>query len=134
MTVVDDYAHHPSEIRASIAAMRSRARGRLVVIFQPHTPSRLRAFFDDFAAALRAADDRLVVETFQSAREAADERGGARALAERAGALYAPDAEAAARIVAERALPGDLVLVLGAGDIRPAGERALELLRERAAV
>ncbi|TMG38669.1 MAG: UDP-N-acetylmuramate--L-alanine ligase [Chloroflexi bacterium] len=134
VTVVDDYAHHPSEIRASIAAMRSRARGRLVVIFQPHTPSRLRAFFDDFAAALRAADDRLVVETFQSAREAADERGGARALAERAGALYAPDAEAAARIVAERALPGDLVLVLGAGDIRPAGERALELLRERAAV
>src|SRR5439155_45817 len=97
VTVVDDYAHHPSEIRASIAAMRSRARGRLVVIFQPHTPSRLRAFFDDFAAALRAADDRLVVETFQSAREAADERGGARALAERAGALYAADAEAAAR-------------------------------------
>ena len=134
VTVVDDYAHHPSEIRASIAAMRPRARGRLVVIFQPHTPSRLRAFFDDFAAALRTADERLVVETFQSAREAADERGGAHALAERAGALYAPDAEAAARIVAERALPGDLVLVLGAGDIRPAGERALELLRERAAV
>jgi len=134
VTVVDDYAHHPSEIRASLAAMRPRARRRLVAVFQPHTPSRLRAFFDDFASALRSADERIVVETFASAREAPDDRAGARALAERAGGRYAADAAAAANIVAEGAGPGDLVLVLGAGDIRPAGERLLELLRERAAV
>ena len=134
VTVVDDYAHHPTEIRASIEAVRARTKGRVIVLFQPHTPSRLRAFFDDFAAALRTADDRIVAETFSSVREAADSRAGAKELAARAGGTYVPDAEAAARDLAERARPGDLVLVLGAGDIRPAGVRLLELLRERAAV
>jgi len=134
ITVVDDYAHHPTEIRASIEAVRARTKGRVIVLFQPHTPSRLQAFFDDFAAALRTADDRLVAETFASARETADSRAGAKALAARAGGAYVVDAEAAARALAERARPGDLVLVLGAGDIRPAGVRLLELLRERATV
>jgi UDP-N-acetylmuramate--alanine ligase len=134
ITVIDDYAHHPTEIRASIDAVRARTTGRIIVLFQPHTPSRLRAFFDDFAAALRTADDRVVAETFASARETADSRAGAKALAARAGGAYVVDAEAAARTLAERARPGDLVLVLGAGDIRPAGVRLLELLRERATV
>jgi UDP-N-acetylmuramate--alanine ligase len=134
VTVIDDYAHHPTEIRASIEAVRSRTTGRVIVLFQPHTPSRLRAFFEDFAAALRTADDRIVAETFASAREAADSRAGAKALATSAGGTYVTDPESAARVLAERARPGDLVLVLGAGDIRPAGVRLLELLRERAAV
>jgi UDP-N-acetylmuramate--alanine ligase len=134
ITVVDDYAHHPTEIRVSIEAVRPRATGRVIVLFQPHTPSRLRAFFDDFAAALRTADDRIVAETFASAREAPDGQSGAKALAARAGGSYVVDAEAAARLLADRARPGDLVLVLGAGDIRPAGLRLLELLRERATV
>jgi UDP-N-acetylmuramate--alanine ligase len=134
ITVVDDYAHHPTEIRASIDAVRARTKGRVIVLFQPHTPSRLRAFFDDFAAALRTADERVVAETFASARETADSRAGAKELAARAGGAYVVDAEAAALVLAERARPGDLVLVLGAGDIRPAGVRLLELLRERATV
>ena len=104
------------------------------MLFQPHTPSRLRAFFDEFAAALRTADDRLVAETFASARESVDSRAGAKALAASAGGIYVADAETAAAALAERARPGDLVLVLGAGDIRPAGVRLLELLRERATV
>src|SRR3989442_1778349 len=131
ITVVDDYAHHPTEIRASIDAVRVRTTGRVIVLFQPHTPSRLRAFFDDFAAALRTADERVVAETFASAREAADSRAGAKALAALAGGGYVVDAEAAARVLAGRARPGDLVLVLGAGDIRPAGIRLLELLRDQ---
>jgi UDP-N-acetylmuramate--alanine ligase len=134
ITVVDDYAHHPTEIRVSIEAVRARTNGRVIVLFQPHTPSRLRAFFDEFAAALRTADDRVIAETFASARETADSRAGAKALAKSAGGAYVVDAEAAARALAERARPGDLVLVLGAGDIRPAGVRLLELLRERATV
>ncbi|TME25776.1 MAG: UDP-N-acetylmuramate--L-alanine ligase, partial [Chloroflexi bacterium] len=132
--VVDDYAHHPTEIRASIDAVRARASGRVIALFQPHTPSRLRAFFEDFAAALRTADDRIVAETFASAREAPDARAGAKSLAERAGGTYVADIEEAVRVLAERARPGDVVLVLGAGDIRPAGERLLERLRSRAAV
>jgi UDP-N-acetylmuramate--alanine ligase len=129
VTVVDDYAHHPAELRASIEAMRSRVApgGRLFAVFQPHTPSRLLAFFDEFAAALRDADERIVVETFASARE----HGGgdeAKRLAQRAGASYAADIEAAARDLAGRVRRGDLVLILGAGDVRGAGERLLALL------
>ena len=131
ITIVDDYAHHPTEIRASIEAVRARTKGRVIVLFQPHTPSRLRAFFDDFAAALRTADESVVAETFASAREGADSRAGAKALASRAGGAYVVDAEGAARTLAERARSGDLVLVLGAGDIRPAGVRLLEILRAR---
>src|SRR5437016_1074842 len=116
---------------ATNGGMRARTTGRVIVLFQPHTPSRLRAFFDDFAAALRTADASVVAETFSSVREAADSRAGAKALAVRAGAEYVVDTEAAARALANRARPGDLVLVLGAGDIRPAGVRLLELLRER---
>jgi UDP-N-acetylmuramate--alanine ligase len=134
ITVIDDYAHHPTEIRASIDAVRARTTGRVIVLFQPHTPSRLLAFFDDFAAALRTADDRVVAETFASARETADSRAGSKALAKSAGGTYVVDAEAGARALAERARSGDIVLVLGAGDIRPAGIRLLELLRERATV
>ncbi len=134
VTVVDDYAHHPVELRASIAAMRSRVApgARLFAVFQPHTPSRLEAFFDDFAAALRDADERVVVETFSSARE---DRGGdeARRLAQRAGGKYAADAETAARDLAGQVRRGDLVLILGAGDVRAAGERLLALLHETSA-
>ena len=129
VTVVDDYAHHPSELRASIAAVRPRVRrgGRLFAVFQPHTPSRLAAFFDGFVAALGTADERIVVETFASARE---QGGGdeARRLADRSGGTYAADLEAAARDLAERVRPGDVVLVLGAGDVRTVGERLLAIL------
>lgn len=135
VTVVDDYAHHPAEIRASILAVRpARSLGRLVVLFQPHTPSRLAAFFREFADAFAGADAVVIAETFSSAREPADESGNARSLAEQIGARYAADPEDAARILAELVRTGDVVLVLGAGDIRRAGERLLELLRERAAV
>ena len=129
VTVVDDYAHHPAELRASIAAMRSRVGrgGRLFAVFQPHTPSRLVAFFDEFAAALRDADERIVVETFASARE----HGGgdaAQRLAQHAGGHYAPDVDAAAPYLAGQVRRGDLVLILGAGDVRAVGEQLLALL------
>src|SRR5207244_10750959 len=125
ITVVDDYAHHPTEIRASIEGMRARTTGRVIVLFQPHTPSRLRAFFDDFAAALRTADASVVAETFSSVREAADSGAGAKALAVRAGAEYVVDADAAARALADPPPAGTLVLVLGAGATPPAGIRPL---------
>lgn len=129
VTVVDDYAHHPVEVRASIAAMRPGVApgGRLFAVFQPHTPSRLAAFLDAFAGALRDADERIVVETFSSVREPG---GGddARRLAQRADGTYAIDAESAARDLAGRVRRGDLVLILGAGDVRAVGELLLARL------
>ena len=130
VTVVDDYAHHPAELRASIEAMRPIVRGRLVALFQPHTPSRLAAFFDDFVSALALADERIVVETFASARER-NEGDRARRLAERSGAAYVADADEAVRVLAARVRPDDLVLILGAGDVRPIGERLLAALGAR---
>lgn len=133
VTVIDSYAHHPTEIRADIAAVRPRAAGRVVVLFQPHTRSRLRAFLDDLAAALGDADVALVAETFSSAREPADTSGLARTLAERSRARYAADPAAAARALAELVAPGDVALVLGAGDIRDAAIRLVALLESRVA-
>ena len=133
VTVVDDYAHHPIEISSGLEAYAGA--GRRIVVCQPHTPSRLAAFFDEFVAVLRSAEVAIVVETFSSAREVAEgpAASAARRLAVAAGAAYAPTAEAAATIVADAAQSGDVVLVMGAGDIRPAGERVLALLAARRA-
>ncbi len=128
ITVVDSYAHHPTEIRADIAAMRPRASARVVVLFQPDTTARSRAFFDEFAAALREADVAIVAETFSSAREAPDRTGVARSLAEAAGARYAEDVASAARALADVVATGDVALVLGAGDIRDAGLQLIAML------
>ena len=124
--VVDDYAHHPAEIAAGLDAFGDETS---VVVFQPHTPSRLEAFFDDFVTVLKRARAVVIVETFRSAREQADPHGRARALADAVNGRYAADGETAARLAAELARPGDAVLVMGAGDVRPVGQRVLELLR-----
>lgn len=122
--VVDDYAHMPAEIAVGLNAFENA-----VVVFQPHTPSRLAKFFDEFALVLRRARAVVIVETFSSAREHADAASRARALADAVDGRYAKDGEEAAQIVAELVQPGDVVLVMGAGDVRPVGERLLELLR-----
>ena len=122
--VVDDYAHMPAEIAVGLNAFENA-----IVVFQPHTPSRLAKFFDEFVAVLRRARAVVIVETFSSAREHADAASRARALAEAVDGRYAKDGEEAAHIVAELVSPGDVVLVMGAGDVRPVGERLLELLR-----
>src|SRR5207248_3534256 len=96
--VIDDYAHHPAEIAAGLDAFGDGA----VVVFQPHTPSRLAAFFDDFVAVLRRARAVVVVETFRSAREQPDAAGRARALADAVGGRYAADVETAAQLAAEQ--------------------------------
>ena len=122
--VVDDYAHMPAEIAVGLNAFENA-----IVVFQPHTPSRLAKFFDEFVAVLRRARAVVIVETFSSAREHADAASRARALAEAVDGRYAKNVEEAAHIVAEMVSPGDVVLVMGAGDVRPVGERLLELLR-----
>ena len=122
--VVDDYAHMPAEIAVGLDAFENA-----IVVFQPHTPSRLANFFDEFVAVLRRARAVVIVETFSSAREHADAASRARALAEAVDGRYAKNGEEAAHIVADLVSPGDVVLVMGAGDVRPVGERLLELLR-----
>ena len=122
--VVDDYAHMPAEIAVGLTAFENA-----VVVFQPHTPSRLARFFDEFVTVLRRARAVVIVETFSSARERPEENSRAMALAEAVDGKYARNGEEAAHMVAELVSAGDTVLVMGAGDVRPVGERLLELLR-----
>jgi UDP-N-acetylmuramate--alanine ligase len=122
--VIDDYAHMPAEIAVGLNAYENA-----VVVFQPHTPSRLAKFFDEFVTVLRRARAVVIVETFSSARERPEETSRAMALAKAVGGRYARDGEEAARIAADLVGAGDVVLVMGAGDVRPVGERLLEMLR-----
>lgn len=131
--VYDSYAHHPTEIVGDLQAGRALAgEGRLVVAFQPHLVSRTRVFGTAMGQALGAADEVVVLDVYL-AREDPDPAvtgamvAGAVPLA-RERVAFVPGVEEAARELAARARPGDLVLTLGAGDVTRTGPRVLELL------
>ncbi|WP_114855856.1 UDP-N-acetylmuramate--L-alanine ligase [Brachybacterium sp. YJGR34] len=123
VTVVDDYAHHPREVAATIAAAQGIVRdqgrgGRVLVVFQPHLYSRTRAFAAEFAAALSSADRAWVMPVY-GAREDPDPAVDARTVTAHAAATVEPLAagDDLAAQVGGVARPGDLLLMLGAGDI-----------------
>ena len=131
VTVVDDYAHHPSEIVATIAAARERTDGRVLVLFQPHLYSRTRHLAYELGAALSTADAACVTEIYRAREEPIEGVGGklvVDALRPGLRAGWAPRVEDGARIVASWARPGDLVLTVGAGDVERAGPLVLEAL------
>ncbi len=131
--VYDSYAHHPTEIRADLAAARALAGdGRLVVAFQPHLVSRTRLFGAAMGRELSAAD-RVVVADLYLAREDPDPAVTARLVVD---AVDGPPAtpggavEHLAEVLVPDLRPGDLLLTLGAGDITTVGPRVLALLGE----
>ncbi|WP_255632911.1 Mur ligase family protein [Actinotalea sp. Marseille-Q4924] len=121
--VVDDYAHHPTEVAALLAAARAVAGdGRVLVLFQPHLYSRTRTFAAAFATALAAADVVVVTDVY-AAREDPDPAVTGALLTDgldaagHPAASFVADREEAARILGALARPGDLVLTVGAGDV-----------------
>ncbi|MGC4959922.1 UDP-N-acetylmuramate--L-alanine ligase [Gordonia sp. DT218] len=143
--VFDDYAHHPTEVRAVLTAARLavesvaadtdvRGTGRVIAVFQPHLFSRTRDFAVDFAAALDLADQVVVADVYGAREEPIPGISGA-SIADRVTrpVIFQPDLSALARTVASVACPGDLVLTLGAGDITMQGPEILEALRDRGA-
>ncbi len=122
VSVVDDYAHHPAEIEATIAAAREAYPGRrLRVLFQPHLVSRTRYLARELAAALAAADDIVVADVYL-AREDPDPAVTGKLVVEALSDLgrlvaWAPQVDEAAAYLARRAQPGDVLLVLGAGSV-----------------
>lgn len=123
--VVDDYAHHPTEVAATIAAARVEAEGRLVAVFQPHLFSRTALLADELGKALAAADLVVVLDVYP-ARERADDHPGvsglmvARAAASSAGGrpvLWLADLDDAQRAIEALLGPEDLCLVMGAGNV-----------------
>jgi len=116
--VVDDYAHHPTEVRATLAAARARYPGRrLWAVWQPHTFSRTITLLDDFVAALALADRVIITEVY-AAREHGQGFSSA-AIVEamvHPSAYFAPTLPAATEYLLEQLQPGDVLLVLSAGD------------------
>jgi len=135
VTVIDDYAHHPSEIAATIAAARSAGYRRVVAVFQPHLYTRTRDFLDGFAQALCAADELVVTAIYQS-REEPIAGVNSLAIVEKAkklGHAHARYIEKKADIAAQLApecRAGDAVVVMGAGDINKICKDILSGIRD----
>jgi UDP-N-acetylmuramate--alanine ligase len=127
--VVDDYAHHPTEIRATLAAARARYPGRAIwAVFQPHTYSRTRALLDDFARAFADADHVLLVDIF-AAREQDDGSIHSRDILARMShpdAHYVGGLAEAADFLGRHLRAGDVLITLGAGDGYRIGEMVLK--------
>ncbi len=132
--VIDDYAHHPTEVRATIAAARTLAPRRVVAVFQPHLFSRTRHQHREFGAALALADEVVVLDVYP-ARERAEDFPGvtgrlvAAAAADAAGGrpvAWLPGFDEAERFLRADLRPGDLVLTLGAGNVDALGRRLVE--------
>ncbi len=126
ITIVDDYAHHPSEIRATLAAARTRFPNRKIwAVFQPHTYSRTRALVDDFAAAFGDADHVIVTEVFAAReRDAMDVSG--KQIVERMNhtdVRFIAALDASTEFLAQHLRAGDVLITLGAGDVNRVGEQ-----------
>ena len=137
VTVVDDYGHHPTEIKATLQAARECGYGRVLVLFQPHRFTRTRDLMEDFAGAFGDADSVQVLDIYAASEQPIEGVTG-EALATRvrevSGKLVSYAAsmdEAVARLVAD-ARPGDVVMTMGAGNVSAAGGMLLEGLAARA--
>ncbi len=134
VTVIDDYAHHPTEIATTLAAARLRyATRRIWAVFQPHTYSRTQALLDDFAHSFDDADRVLLLDIY-AAREKIDLGMHSRILLERMkheGAAYVGEIEAAAEYLLTNVQPDDVVITMSAGDGNQVGLLVLEELRKR---
>lgn len=142
--VFDDYAHHPTEVRAALTALRTVAEqdhaghptvtgARSIVVFQPHLYSRTKAFAREFAEALETADEVFVLDVYAARERPLTGISGA-TIAEHVGVpvRYMPDFSAVAAQVAGSARPGDVVVTMGAGDVTLLGPEIIAALNAQA--
>src|SRR6185437_1730349 len=132
VTVVDDYGHHPTEIRATLEAARQCGYARVLVLFQPHRYTRTRDLMEEFRHCFDDADAVWVLDIYAASEAPID---GVDALAlvkriDRAGVVYGPSFDAAVEEIAQMAKPGDLVLTMGAGNIHQAAAMVLAALED----
>jgi UDP-N-acetylmuramate--alanine ligase len=134
--VVDDYAHHPTELSATLDAARSTTApgDRVIAVFQPHRYSRTRALYREFGEAFAAADTVLITDVYGAGEMPQPGVSGklvVDAICETSmhpDVFYIPQQDTLPRVLREISANGDLVLTLGAGDISRVGEELLELL------
>lgn len=123
-----DYAHHPREITATVATADGVCKGRLFVVFQPHTYSRTKLLMRDFVAALGKVKNLMIYKTYP-AREKYDGEGSGERLARKLGALYSENVYVLKTWLKKTVKENDVVLFLGAGDIYYAAQYLLKELR-----
>jgi UDP-N-acetylmuramate--alanine ligase len=135
VTVLDDYGHHPTEIRATLAAAKLCEFRRILAIFQPHRYTRTHALMDEFARSFNQADQVWLLDIY-AASEKPIEGVTSLTLAERMRSFghrsvhYAGTIDQAVEAILSEARPGDLVMTLGAGNVWQTGDRILDRLRE----
>ena len=132
--VLDDYAHHPTEVSAAIAAAGQRwPNHRIVVLFQPHTYTRTSYLIDGFRTCFAAADEVYTVDTYAARAMVGEEMTSEQLAREIAAprAIYAGSIEQSAKLAADNARAGDLIITMGAGDIDAAGPLILTRLGDK---
>jgi len=123
--IYDDYAHHPGELHALLAAVRTMGYQRVICAFQPHTYTRTNALLQDFVRELKAADIPVLTDIY-AARERNHIGISSKMISDQIpGSVYCPTLQDVAAYLRQIAQPGDLILTVGAGDIYKAGDSVL---------
>ena len=133
VTVIDDYGHHPTEIRATLAAARQCGYGKIHVVFQPHRYTRTRDLMDEFTTAFSDADSLIVLDIYAASEQPIQGITGeilAQKIAENGNhnASYARSFEEAVAAATNAAKPGDMILTIGAGSVSQLGPLVLDKL------
>jgi UDP-N-acetylmuramate--alanine ligase len=137
ISVLDDYGHHPTEIRATLSALSEEyPQRRKLILFQPHRHTRTRDLFQEFIDSFDKADKVFLADIYSAGESpfpGIDSRSLAKAISESGGteAIHAGEARGLPRVVLDDLKDGDVILTLGAGDIWTAGEEILKVLAER---
>lgn len=136
MTVIDDYGHHPAEVRAVIQAAKQVTPGRIAILFQPHRYTRTQALFDDFLTAFHDADLLFVMDIYPASEKPIEGVSGEllcdgiKSRGHKA-AIFLGNKEEVPAEVGEHLRAGDMIVTLGAGDVTHMGPKILEQLRSR---
>lgn len=129
-TIIDDYAHHPTEVKASLSALRNSSSGRIICLFQPHTYTRTKAFLKEFASSFDAAD-KVIITDIYAAREKDNGMVHSKDLANElvkngVSAEYLGSFEELEDYIRENTSEDDIIVTMGAGDIYKVGEMILK--------
>ena len=129
ITVIDDYAHHPTEIKATLTAAKNYPHKNIWCVFQPHTYTRTKAFLTDFAKSLSLADKIVLTDIYAAREKDTGEISSKDLLAQLqkldCDAYYFPSFDEIENFLLENCVNGDLLITMGAGDVLKIGEKLL---------